>query len=48
MRADVFTIQAWCDRHGVTFAQFMRDPKLADRFINDPDNAAFRIHTGRI
>jgi hypothetical protein len=48
MSADAFTIQAWCDRAGVTWAQFFRDKTLQNRFINDPDNSAFRVHTGRI
>ena len=48
MRADPFTVQAWCDRNGITFAQFMRDQSLINRFIDDPDNAAFRIHKGRV
>lgn len=48
MKADGWTINDWCVRKGVTFAQFMRDRLLQDRFINDPDNSAFRIHTGRI
>jgi len=43
-----WTIQAWCDKRGVTFRQFMRDKSLQDRFIHDPDNAAFRVHGGRI
>jgi len=48
MTADAFTIQKWCDLKGITWADFFRDPKLAERFVNDPDNAAFRVHTGRI
>lgn len=48
MSADAFTIQSWCDRKGITWADFFRDKKHAEHFINDPDNAAFRVHTGRI
>jgi hypothetical protein len=49
MSADAFTIQQWCDRAGVTWAQFFqRQDTRTKRFINDPDNAAFRVHTGRI
>jgi hypothetical protein len=48
MSADAFTIQQWCDRKGITWAEFFRDKKHAEHFVNDPDNAAFRVHTGRI
>lgn len=48
MSADAFTIQKWCDMRGITWAQFFQDKSHAERFINDPDNAAFRVHTGRI
>jgi hypothetical protein len=48
MRADTFTITAWCERKGVTWKQFFRTPELIDRFIMDPDNAAFRVWQGRL
>lgn len=48
MRADAFTIQAWCDKTGVTWAQFFRDSKIVSRFLDDPDNGVFRIHKGKI
>lgn len=48
MTADAFTIQAWCDRKGVTWAQFFNTPELAKRFIEDPDNRAFRVWEGRL
>lgn len=48
MSAHGWTIVDWCNRKGVTFKQFMRDKIVQDRFINDPDNAAFRVHGGRI
>ncbi len=48
MSAHGWTIVEWCNRKGATFAQFMRDKSLQDRFINDPDNAAFRVHGGRV
>ena len=48
MTADAFTIQKWCDVRGITFREFFQDPKHGEHFINDPDNAAFRVHEGRI
>lgn len=48
MRADAFTILAWCNARGVTWAEFFRDRVLQTRFIEDPDNAAFRVWTGRV
>ena len=48
MQADSFTIQAWCDRVGVTWRQFWNNPELINRFIADPDNAAFRIWEGKL
>ena len=48
MSADPFTIQKWCDIKGITWTDFFRDPKHATHFVNDPDNAAFRVHQGRI
>lgn len=48
MRADGYTIESWCIRKGVTFAAFMRDQKLQKQFVEDPDNAAFRVWGGRL
>ena len=48
MSCDGWTINNWCVKHGITFAEFMRDRKIQTRFIEDPDNAAFRIWTGRL
>jgi hypothetical protein len=40
-------IEAWCEKRGVTFAEFNRDAKLQSAFINDPDLSAFRIWKGK-
>lgn len=48
MRADGWTINDWCVKRGITFAEFMRDKKLQTRFIEDPDNAGFRVWEGRL
>ena len=48
MKADGWTILAWCNKQGVQWKDFWRDKALQNRFIADPDNAAFRVHEGRI
>jgi hypothetical protein len=48
MTCDGFTILAWCTAKGLTWAEFFRDKAVQKRFLEDPDNAAFRVHTGRL
>lgn len=48
MSVDGWVINDWCVKHGVTFADFMRDRRMQTRFIEDPDNAAFRIWEGKL
>lgn len=48
MSADPWVVNDWCVKRGMTFAQFMRDPKAQARFVEDPDNAAFRVWEGRL
>lgn len=48
MSADTWVVNDWCVKRGVTFATFMRDKALQERFIQDPDNAAFRVWEGRL
>lgn len=48
MTAPGWVVNDWCVRKGITFAEFMRDRKLQTRFIEDPDNAAFRVWQGRV
>jgi hypothetical protein len=48
MSVDGWVINDWCVKKGITFSQFMRDQKMQTRFVEDPDNAAFRIWTGRL
>jgi hypothetical protein len=43
-----WVINDWCTRKGITFRQFMQDRVIQDRFLMDPDNAAFRVWQGRI
>jgi hypothetical protein len=38
----------WCNKRGITWAQFMGDQKIQIRFLDDPDNGVFRVWKGRI
>lgn len=44
---DIF-IQKYCNEHGVSYAEFMRNPDHANRMINDPDLSCFRVSKGRV
>lgn len=48
MRVDGFFIMDWCNKHGVTWGQFMRDSALQRRFIDDPDLSMFRVWKGKL
>jgi hypothetical protein len=48
MSVDGWVVNDWCVKKGVTFREFMRDRKLQTRFIEDPDNRAFRVWEGRL
>lgn len=41
-------LDAWCNRNGLNFDDAMTNPEVMKRFLNDPDNAAFRIHQGKV
>lgn len=47
-RVEQTVIIDWCNKRGVTWAQFMRDESLQTAFLDDPANAPFRIWKGRI
>jgi hypothetical protein len=48
MSVHPYVLDSWLIRHGITYAEFMRDQKLQTRFVEDPDNAAFRVWEGRL
>lgn len=48
MTCDGFTIMAWCNAKGIAWKEFWRDRKIQTRFLDDPDNAAFRVWQGRV
>lgn len=41
-------IEKWCKDNGFTFAEFINDPKISKRFLNDSSNSHFRTKPGRI
>lgn len=41
-------IEKWCKDHGFTFADFINDPKIYKRFLNDSANSHFRTKPGKI
>lgn len=47
-RVDGIVIEAYCTRNGITFAEFMHNAEHQRLFLNDPDNAAFRVWQGRV
>lgn len=47
-RVPAFIVQRYINDNGITFEDFMREPKHADRMLSDPSLSAFRIWEGRI
>lgn len=41
-------IEQYCNDSGVTFAEFMQNPAHANRMLNDPALADFRVSRGRV
>lgn len=41
-------VEQYCNAQGITFGEWMRDPKHVKAMCNDPDLRDFRIHPGRI
>jgi hypothetical protein len=47
-RIPAFIVQKYINDNGITFAEFMRDTKHADRMLADPALAHFRVWEGRV
>lgn len=43
-----FMIEMYCNDKGISFGEFMRNPEIQTRMLNDPALAAFRVHEGRV
>ena len=41
-------VEAYCNRQGITFAEFMGNPAHGKAMLNDPALSAFRIWQGRV
>ncbi|NGM79707.1 hypothetical protein [Burkholderia multivorans] len=41
-------IESYCNTHGITFQEFMGDPKHIKAICNDPDLSYFRVAPGRV
>lgn len=41
-------VEKWCNDHGIAFDEFMRDPALQTRMLNDPELRYFRVSPGRV
>ena len=38
----------WCKPRGISYREFMSNPEIIMLFLRDPDNAAWRTHTGKL
>jgi hypothetical protein len=47
-RIPAFIVQRYINDNGITFAEFMREPKHADRMLADPALKSFRVWEGRV
>lgn len=45
---DVNAAKLWCLQKGIKYGEFLNDPNVLRRFLNDPDNKAWRTREGRI
>lgn len=41
-------VETYCNTRGISFRDFMADPKHAEAMCNDPDLSKFRIWEGRV
>lgn len=41
-------VEKWCNDHGIAFDEFMRDPSVQKRMLDDPELRAFRIWPGQM
>jgi hypothetical protein len=48
MTVDGAVIYDWCVKQGITWTDFWQDRAIQTRFVEDPDNAAFRVWEGRL
>lgn len=47
-RVPLIMLEKWAKDNGISYYELMNNDKLLKSFLNDPDNAAFRVRRGRI
>lgn len=47
-RIPLVVAQKWCNEKGIPFQEFMSNPKVLRRFLNDPDNSLCKTRPGKI
>ena len=47
-RIEVNAAKLWCTQNNFKYSEFLNDPKVLRRFLNDPDNKAWRTRTGKV
>lgn len=48
MRVPIIVIDAWARKKGLTYGNVMRDQSLLKQFVEDPENADFRVWKGNL
>lgn len=47
-RIPVDIAKQWCKQQGVKYSEFMANPRILKRFLNDPDNGVWLTRKGRV
>ena len=47
-RFDSLAAEQWCTNKGIKYSEFLSDPKMVKRFLNDPDNAVWKLKPGKV
>lgn len=40
--------EMWCQQKGIKFQEFLNNPEVLKRFLNDPDNSLCRTKPGKL
>ena len=40
--------QQWCQKYGIPYQEFLSNPKVLKRFLNDPDNRFCLTRPGKV
>jgi len=47
-RFDSLAAEQWCTTKGIKYSEFLADPKMVKKFLNDPDNAVWKVKPGKV